>query len=61
MKKTRTRLCLALAVVVLSSLCLSCKSDGYMPKRKKSHCNTCPTFSLIPQNQTDEQTISGLV
>lgn len=61
MRETRTHLRFALAILVLSALCASCKSDGYMPKRKKSRCNTCPTFSQVHQKTIDERTTVGLV
>ena len=61
MKKLKTYLCVALVAILLSTLCLSCKSNGYMPKRKKSRCNTCPTFSYVPNNQIDERTTAEYI
>ncbi|MBO4741401.1 MAG: hypothetical protein J5605_07140 [Bacteroidales bacterium] len=44
---------ITLITIILGSSIISCKSDVNMTRRKKSRCNTCPTFSYLPNNQYD--------
>lgn len=52
---TKITAILLLAALFAGTL-VSCKSDVNMTRRKKSRCNTCPTFSYAPQTQLDDTT-----
>lgn len=47
---------IALLAAILAGTMISCKSDVNMTRRRKSRCNTCPTFSYAPNTQNDAQT-----
>ncbi|MBQ6727056.1 MAG: hypothetical protein IJQ89_10850 [Bacteroidales bacterium] len=48
---------IALLAAILAGTMISCKSDVNMTRRRKSRCNTCPTFSYTtPNTQNDAQT-----
>ena len=47
---------IAVLAAILAGTMISCKSDVNMTRRRKSRCNTCPTFSYTPNTQTDAQT-----
>ncbi len=59
MKKQDTKRITAIALLaaILAGTMISCKSDVNMTRRRKSRCNTCPTFSYTtPNTQNDAQT-----
>ena len=55
-KRIKTVTVITLLASILAGTMISCKSDVNMTRRRKSRCNTCPTFSYTPNTQNDAQT-----